>query len=130
MSHILLDIKYKNTEPLLYDKNRGEYIIINWCEFNNHFLVMQPISYIFPLKYEAGTFHSSTANYQHGYTSVGILKESHISIHTYPELNSIQIDFFSCNKLNKRQNIEYMERIFNKSKSVIFDCKFIDRKLE
>lgn len=131
MTHILLDIKYNQTESVLYDKNRGESIIINWCEFNNHSLVMQPITYVFPLKYQQnkGVFQSSVANCQHGYTSVGLLKESHISIHTYPEYNSIQIDFFSCNELNKRQNIEYMERIFKKSEAAIFEWRFIDRAI-
>ena len=129
MTHILLDIKYNHTESVLYDKTRGESIIINWCEFNNHTMVMQPITYVFPLRHQEnkGGFQSSVANSQHGYTSVGLLKESHISIHTYPEYNSIQIDFFSCNELNKRQNIEYMERIFKKSEAATFKWRFIDR---
>ena len=50
-------------------------------------------------------------------TSIGMLKESHISIHTYPEYNCIQIDFFSCKELNKRQNVEYIERVFKKSEA-------------
>lgn len=131
MTHILLDIKYNHTESVLYDKNRGESIIINWCEFNNHSLVMQPITYVFPLRHQPNKwgFQSWVANNQHGYTSIGLLKESHISIHTYPEHNSIQIDFFSCNKLNKRQNVEYMERIFKKSEAATFDCRFIDREI-
>ena len=75
MTHILLDIKYKHKESVLYDKNRGESIINNWCEYNNHLLVMPPVSHVFPC-YEQNDYN--------GYTSIGLLKESHISIHTYP----------------------------------------------
>ena len=164
MTHILLDIKYINTEPILYDKNRGESVIKNWCEYNNHTLVMPPISHVFPsfndrnttmiiedfypqkmnpysseyyslgndenvknVKKEYGE-HIQNKDYN-GYTSIGMLKESHISIHTYPELNSIQIDFFSCKNLNKQENVEYIERVFKKSRSVKFDYRFIERKI-
>ena len=120
MTHILLDIKYKEKEPVLYDKNRGESIINNWCEYNNHLLVMPPVSHVFPC-YEQNDYN--------GYTSIGLLKESHISIHTYPEHNSIQIDFFSCKNLDKRQNEDYMERVFKKSHAVKYDCRFIARSV-
>ena len=120
MTHILLDIKYKHKEPVLYDKNRGESIIKNWCEYNNHLLVMPPISHVFPC-YEPTGYN--------GYTSIALLKESHISIHTYPERNLIQIDFFSCKELDKRQNVEYVERVFKKSQAIIFDYRFISRSL-
>lgn len=161
MTHILLDIKYRNTEPILYDKNRGESVIKSWCEYNNHTLVMPPISHVFPsfndrnttviieefypqtmdtygseifsLKNDKDVKKESVGNiqnkYYNGYTSIGMLKESHISFHTYPELNSIQIDFFSCKQLNKNQNIEYIERVFKKSTSIKFDYKFIERKI-
>tara|TARA_A100001011_G_scaffold399628_1_gene509211 strand:+ start:6008 stop:6520 length:513 start_codon:yes stop_codon:yes gene_type:complete len=167
MTHILLDIKYNNTESVLYDRNRGEAIIKNWCEYNNHTLVMPPISHVFPTyndknkeKMIEGFFQSSLSPYHcdyggacadgsesdhrslhqqeepgsqdpqggyNGYTSIGLLKESHISIHTYPEANSIQIDFFSCKDLDERQNEKYMERIFQRSKTIKYDCQFIKR---
>jgi len=145
MTHILLDIKYKTTENILYNTNRGEFVIRNWCEYNNHSLVMPPVTHVFPSYNERnfekviegfdgfdGFSRYSLTNsvYDHnGYTSIGLLKESHISIHTYPEHNSIQIDFFSCKNLNKRQNVEYMERVFRKSKAIKFDYQFIERKI-
>lgn len=174
MTHILLDIKYNNTESVLYDKNRGEAIIKNWCEYNNHTLVMPPISHVFPTyndknkeKMIEGFFQSSLSSYHceyggggyggacaygsesdhqslhqqgeqgsqdsqggyNGYTSIGLLKESHISIHTYPEVNSIQIDFFSCKDLDERQNATFMERIFQRPKTIKYDCQFIKRKV-
>jgi S-adenosylmethionine/arginine decarboxylase-like enzyme len=155
MTHILLDIKYKNTETVLYDKNRGESIIKNWCESNNHSLVMPPVSHVFPTydQYKSeieGFYNSSLTNRDHeyqlyngdssetsqnesknynGYTSFGLLKESHISMHTYPEYNCIQIDFFSCKDLDKRQNIEYVERVFKKSSAIKFELQFIKREV-
>ena len=53
-------------------------------------------------------------NYQ-GYTGFGILKESHISIHTYPEENKAFIDFYSCKNLNIPKNKEFIENYFIKS---------------
>lgn len=153
MTHILLDIKYKTTESILYDKNRGESIIKNWCEYNNHSLVIPPVTHVFPSynernteKIHEGFFQSSLTNCEYGYqvyheeqqpkmqnlngyTSFGLLKESHISIHTYPEHNSIQIDFFSCKNLNKKQNLGYIERVFKKAEAVKFDCQFINRQV-
>lgn len=38
-----------------------------------------------------------------GVTMIALLKESHLSFHTYPELNYIAIDLFTCGKsLNER----------------------------
>lgn len=35
--------------------------------------------------------------YPHGVTLIYLLAESHLSIHTYPELNYCAIDLYSCN---------------------------------
>lgn len=144
MCHILLDIKYECIETLLYHHTEGENIIKSWCEFNNHSLVMSPITHIFPtvtMKNNDADELSLFKNYSilnnineniveyNGYTSIGILKESHISIHTYPELNSIQIDFFSCKKLDKKKNEQFMRDTFKKSKVVKYDLKFIERPI-
>ena len=136
MTHILLDIKYKNTYPILFDTNRGESIIKDWCDYNNHLLVMPPISYIFPTYNERINNNEVKLDYPNldcsynGYTSIALLKESHISIHTYPEKNYIQIDFFSCKSLDKRQNIEYVERVFKKSDTLKFNLQFINRQYD
>ena len=139
MTHIILDIKYVKTEPVLYDNNRGESIIRDWCEYNKHMLVMSPVTHIFPSFnqtnfttiiedfYPQSTNTSSQNKNYNGYTTIGMLKESHISIHTYPELNSMQVDFFSCKTLNIPQNIEYIERIFKKSNAIKFNYKCIER---
>lgn len=49
-----------------------------------------------------------TATYKfdpQGITSVGIIGESHISIHTWPELNFCHVEIFSCRKLPPLETI-------------------------
>lgn len=157
MTHILLDIKYTNMATILHDRMVGEKMIRDWCDYNEHTLVRPPITHVFPSTYVKKRFdHNSEINkrlqnestdiminysflndspdeifnsrYQ-GYTSVGILKESHISIHTYPELNSIQIDFFSCKQLDRQKNIVFMENVLRKKDSLNYRLQFIDRRI-
>lgn len=151
MSHILLDIKYDNIEPILYDKSVGEKLIYNWCNYNNHDLVMPPISYVFPsvsiYKNNNSTINKKndyntniSQNYSllndydnieyNGYTSIGILKESHISIHTYPELNSIQLDLFSCKMIDEEHNKLFVEKYLNKKNAIKFKFSFLKRKID
>ena len=151
MSHILLDIKYENIESILYDKSIGEKLIYNWCNYNNHDLVMPPISYVFPSVSVYKTNDSSinkkndyntniSQNYSllndyndkieySGYTSIGILKESHISIHTYPELNSVQLDLFSCKMIDEDRNKLFVEKYLNKNNAIKFEFTFLKRKI-
>ena len=154
MTHILLNIKYKQLNNILTDEKKGEAIIREWCNVNHHTLVRNPIMHVFPStyiskknknddwdinKYQDNSIFSNfsyldrysndeikTYNYN-GYTGIGILKESHISIHTYPEENSMHVDFFSCRNLDQRMNNEFIEKYFQKSKTSSFDVTFINR---
>lgn len=36
-----------------------------------------------------------------GYTAAALLTESHITLHTWPEYNSVQIDIFTCGSHDK-----------------------------
>ena len=156
MTHILLNIKYRNRESILTDDKLGEKLIIDWTNFNEHVLVKRPLMHVFPSTYvtkknekkgwdvnllsnlnmydnysyvnENGNDLIETTGYN-GYTGLGLLGESHISIHTYPEKNCIHIDFFSCRKLDSLKNSYFVEKMLQKNKSLVFDLKFIDRTL-
>lgn len=47
-----------------------------------------------------------------GYTAFALLAESHISIHTYPEYNSIFIDVFTCGDANTKIIIDRLSKLY------------------
>lgn len=51
-----------------------------------------------------------------GITGVAILEESHMSIHTWPEINFCAIDVFMCGKCDASNAIEPLKKIFNPDK--------------
>ena len=156
MTHILVNIEYNDLLPILNDEKKGKRMIEEWTTYNNHTLVKSPDMVVFPSTYiekkdkskdwDVNSFSNfglydnfSFLNSQnndvvrqynyHGYTGVGILKESHISIHTYPEQKCMHIDFFSCKILNKKHNTIFIEKYFEKSKAKQFKIQFINRNL-
>lgn len=50
-----------------------------------------------------------------GVTGVALLAESHISIHTWPELNYAAIDIFMCGACEPELAIEPLKQFFNAS---------------
>ncbi|NDV65758.1 adenosylmethionine decarboxylase [Bacteroides sp. 224] len=52
------------------------------------------------LKYDYAAFDNG------GYTAFTLLAESHISIHTYPEYQSIFLDVFTCGNANTRMIVD------------------------
>lgn len=61
-----------------------------------------------------------------GITSVDILSESHLIIHTWPEFKYVSIDLFSCSKKLKI-NKTYFKRIFKANKIISKNLKHIIR---
>lgn len=61
-----------------------------------------------------------------GVTSIAIIQESHIAIHSWPEHNFLSIDIFSCSKeiLNLEKIIKDAKRLF---KAKRFTHKIISR---
>lgn len=59
-----------------------------------------------------------------GITSVDILSESHLIIHTWPEFKYVSIDLFSCSKKIKI-NKNYFKRIFKSNKVVCKNLKHV-----
>ncbi len=59
-----------------------------------------------------------------GVTVLCLLSESHISIHTYPELGDCYVDIFTCGTANPKIGCDMIvERLFPKS----YDLKYVDR---
>jgi S-adenosylmethionine decarboxylase len=58
-----------------------------------------------------------------GISGIALLCESHVSIHTYPETQTIYADIFSCRDLDKGKNIEFIKKYNPKS----IDIKLIHR---
>ena len=59
------------------------------------------------VEYEAPTPEDS------GISGFVIIAESHISVHTFPDRNLINIDVFSCKKFDVDKVIEYAIRLFS-----------------
>ena len=59
-----------------------------------------------------------------GVTGVIILAESHISIHTWPEISFVSIDAFMCGDTKPMKSIEYLKKVFIPLKS---DIKELER---
>jgi S-adenosylmethionine decarboxylase len=54
-----------------------------------------------------------------GVTAVALLAESHISIHTWPELGAAVCDIFTCGDHTKPEDgVEYMRAEFNASEII------------
>lgn len=68
----------------------------------------------------------------HGYTAVIVLAESHISVHTWPEYDRIDLDLFTCNVT--RDNTEATKLIFEFMKEMykpgIVSKKFVLRGIQ
>ena len=47
-----------------------------------------------------------------GVTVLGILAESHISLHTYPEIGYVGVDIFTCGKNRPEPILEYLQEKF------------------
>ncbi|MBT4921577.1 MAG: adenosylmethionine decarboxylase [Rickettsiales bacterium] len=54
-----------------------------------------------------------------GITGVIILAESHISIHTWPEIDFCAIDVFMCGECDAVNAIEPLKRLFNPDKVIV-----------
>ena len=56
---------------------------------------------------------------KNGFTGIVLLSESHISIHTWPELSFVAIDAFMCGNVSPMKVINYLKTFFKPKKIVI-----------
>ncbi len=54
-----------------------------------------------------------------GITGVALLAESHISIHTWPEINFVALDVFMCGGCNPHQALPIFEQYFKPERKKI-----------
>ena len=101
-SHILCKAILDVSNPLLTNIIFGNSFLINWIRCNNMTIIKEPIMH----KFENNIIDEKKPG---GISGMAILCESHVSIHTYPETNTIYADIFSCKTLNKEKNIAFMK---------------------
>jgi S-adenosylmethionine decarboxylase len=58
-----------------------------------------------------------------GITGVAILAESHISIHTWPEIGYIALDIFMCGSCNPHQALPILRKIFEPKRELVNEYK-------
>ena len=103
MDHLLIKISLKNSQhPILVDSNYGKDFLCDWVQMNKMTLIYQPVMHIFDKQIVDITQTG-------GYSGIALLRESHTSIHTYPENNVVYADLFSCNKLDKANNKKFID---------------------
>ena len=59
-----------------------------------------------------------------GVTALCLLSESHISIHTYPELGNCYVDIFTCGNCNPKVGVDVIIQKLNPNS---YDLKYVDR---
>ena len=58
-----------------------------------------------------------------GITGVAILAESHMSIHTWPELDYVAVDIFMCGNSNPHLALASLNKIFKPRHLTVTECK-------
>lgn len=64
-------------------------------------------------------------NEAYGYSTFVMIAESHISIHTFPELNYISFDCYSCKSFDTNKVIDTMKKFFDLEK---VDMQVVNRR--
>lgn len=71
-----------------------------------------------PLEVVVHKFHPQ------GLTGVILLAESHIAVHSWPEMNYLAVDIFTCGKKsNPHQALQYLKKVWQPKKVKIIEIK-------
>lgn len=100
-THIMSDI-YGIEKNLCLDDIQCK-LIIEEAIMQSHAHVIKTVSYIF----DSG-----------GFTLISLLKEFHVSIHTYPESNAAFIDVFTCGNTDTQKIIDLLIDYFKPNKYI------------
>ena len=101
MIHLIIDGKMGNREKL-YDVN----IIKRLLKELPEKLSMNPICNPEIVDYKADIKEED------GVSGFVMIAESHISVHTYPEMGKVYFDIFSCKGFDMDNCIEYIKKAF------------------
>lgn len=63
-----------------------------------------------------------------GITGVAVLSESHISIHTWPEIDFAALDVFMCGTCDPRNAVPVLQEFFKPEKTVVTEHQRGDKK--
>jgi S-adenosylmethionine decarboxylase len=58
-----------------------------------------------------------------GISGIAIIKESHLSIHTWPEFGYAAIDIFVCGEVNPYKAIPVLKKVFKPEKMQLIEIK-------
>jgi len=84
-------------EKDLRDERKIEELLREACDASDLTAVGQPVVHRF-------------AGGGEGLTGFLLLSESHISVHTYPEIGLLMVDILSCGKTHPREGLSVFER--------------------
>ena len=59
----------------------------------------------------------------HGISGIAIIKESHLTIHTWPEFGYVAIDIFVCGEVNPYKAIPVLKKAFKPKKMQLLELK-------
>ena len=110
--HILIDVKFSEYPKQLEDVGfwqglgkealkKGKYSLLK-----EHFHAFEPV----------------------GLSGFWLLSESHLSVHTWPEVGHVFIDLFSCgSRKNTKKAVDHLIDSFEKLNGEVHVCKEVDR---
>ena len=101
--HILFKATLDISNPLLTNIIFGSSFLIEWIKVNNLNNINEPLMH----KFES---QKNCLDKPGGISGLALLCESHVSIHTYPETQTIYGDLFSCKRLDKSRNIDFITK--------------------
>jgi len=146
--HFILDCKINENFNFLIDYNLGinlinkivkevglniltPVILIDFPEYDKNIKITPFENQIFENKIkfiQPNCFINTDKNKKNnsGYSLFGIISESHISIHTFPEANFFSFDLYSCKKFNTEKLENIFKNYFNLS---TLNLHIINRKI-
>jgi S-adenosylmethionine decarboxylase len=74
--------------------------------------------------------HTSYEFQPQGFTFTLLLSESHLCMHTWPELNSVAFDIYTCNHTsnNNQKTMDIYHSVVELLKPNLIDVKFLNRQ--